>query len=76
MWRKPEENKPQSALDALPSTVPSPRRPAAAAPVSSNAPWMASSKEKFILPMAFSLSVPTLASTQKSKHAKLSFAAK
>ena len=38
MWRKPEENKPQSALDALPSTVPSPRRPAAAAPVSSNAP--------------------------------------
>jgi Polymer-forming cytoskeletal len=38
MWRKPEENKPQSALDALPSTVPAPRRPAAAAPVSSNAP--------------------------------------
>ncbi len=38
MWRKPEENKPQSALDALPSTVPPPRRPAAAAPVSSNAP--------------------------------------
>jgi cytoskeletal protein CcmA (bactofilin family) len=38
MWRKPEENKPQSALDALPSTVPSPQRPAAAAPVSSNAP--------------------------------------
>jgi cytoskeletal protein CcmA (bactofilin family) len=38
MWRKPEKNKPQSALDALPSTVPSPRRPAAAAPVSSNAP--------------------------------------
>ena len=38
MWRKPEENKPQSALDALPSTVPAPQRPAAAAPVSSNAP--------------------------------------
>jgi hypothetical protein len=32
MWRKPEENKPQSALDALPSTVPSPQRPAAAVP--------------------------------------------
>src|SRR5260370_32040878 len=39
MWRKPEENKPQSTLDALPSTVPSPQRPAAAAPrVSPNAP--------------------------------------
>jgi hypothetical protein len=38
MWRKPEENKPQSALDALPSTVSAPQRPAAAAPVSSNAP--------------------------------------
>lgn len=38
MWRKPEENKPQSALDALPSTVPSPQRPTAAAPrVSPNA---------------------------------------
>jgi len=38
MWRKAEENKPQSALDALPSTVPSPQRPAAAAPaVSPNA---------------------------------------
>jgi hypothetical protein len=38
MWRRPEEDKPQSALDALPSTVPSPQRPAAAAPVSSKAP--------------------------------------
>ena len=39
MWRKPEENKAQSALDALPSTVPSPLHPAAAAPrVSPNAP--------------------------------------
>jgi Polymer-forming cytoskeletal len=38
MWRKPEEYKPQSALDALPSTLPAPQRPAAAAPVSSNAP--------------------------------------
>src|SRR5258708_25108696 len=38
MWRKAEENKPQYALDALPSTVPSPQRPAAAAPaVSPNA---------------------------------------
>ena len=39
MWRKPEENKPQSALNALPSIVPLPRSPAAAAPrVSPNAP--------------------------------------
>lgn len=39
MWRKPEENKPQSALDALPSIVPLPQSPAAAAPrVSPNAP--------------------------------------
>jgi cytoskeletal protein CcmA (bactofilin family) len=39
MWRKPEENKPQSALDALPSIVLSSQRPAAAAPrVSPNAP--------------------------------------
>jgi cytoskeletal protein CcmA (bactofilin family) len=39
MWRKPEENKPQSALDALPSTISSPQRPAAASPqVSPNAP--------------------------------------
>ena len=45
MWRKPEENKPQSILDALPSTVPSPQRPAAAVPrVSPNAPsWVTSS---------------------------------
>jgi hypothetical protein len=44
MWPKPEENKPQSALDALPSTVPSPQRPAAAVPrVSPNAPsWVTS----------------------------------
>ncbi len=84
MWRKPEENQPQSALDALPSTVPSPQRPAAAAPVSSNAPACVTqgikvkgefsgredlvvdgeSKEKFTVPMAFSLSVPTPASTR------------
>ena len=39
MWRKPEENKPQSALDALPSIVPLPQSPAAAAPrVSPNVP--------------------------------------
>ena len=39
MWRKPEENKPQSALDALPSIVLLPQSPAAAAPrVSPNAP--------------------------------------
>jgi cytoskeletal protein CcmA (bactofilin family) len=44
MWPKPEENKPQSALDALPSTVPSPQRPAAAVPrVSPYAPsWVTS----------------------------------
>ena len=39
MWRKPEENKPQSALDALPSIVPLSQRPAAASPqVSPNVP--------------------------------------
>ena len=97
MWRKPQENKQQSALDALPSTVPSPQGPAAASPQASpNAPacvtqasrskekslagkissWMARSKEKFTLPIAVSLSVPTPASTQKSKPAKLSFAGK
>jgi cytoskeletal protein CcmA (bactofilin family) len=32
MWRKPEENKPQSALDALPSIVPLPQSPAAPPP--------------------------------------------
>ena len=39
MWRKPQENKQQSALNALPFSVPSPQRPAAASPqVSPNAP--------------------------------------
>src|SRR3989454_4984218 len=39
MWRKAEANKPQPSPDATPSSVPSPQRPADAAPsVSPNAP--------------------------------------
>ena len=42
MWRKPEENKAQPSPDTSPSGVPSPRHPPAAAPpVSPNAPaWV------------------------------------